>query len=406
MDPTKDNSDFAGPMNGRAFGTSGFSRLGKTLNEQRQAESEQRGVREGVQNFKRMERMGRRAYRDALRSGNSMGAFQVLQEMDKGGFSSGGIRQAGAVENRLMSQFENRRDSLSFQQPQAVTQGSLRDRQTFAQDLNRSALIQSGDEGALQRAYDRGAGVGVGRDAIDRYLGRDATTAPAGSAAPAAPAQPSTWAQATGGSTTPAPGSLLRSPQPGLPVPSFAAGQASTPTSLPQGSTPQAIGGQNESSTPLADRLRAFSEASSLMSDYQASATPAPAPSSGFASTQFQSPPLSDALGKSFLSGGIPTIGPLIQSLNPQGTQASQSAPSQSLIQTRPPKHFATTLDRQLSDSSAIAREKLDQQLKTKRDAYNKLWNEMEPPVSFADPDSLLNKTLKSLGLYFTGHSY
>ena len=146
MDPTKDNSDFAGPMNGRAFGTSGFSRLGKTLNEQRQAESEQRGVREGVQNFKRMERIGRRAYRDALRSGNSMGAFQVLQQMDDGGFSSGGIRQAGAVENRLMSQFESRKGMLSG------AQGSLQDRQSFAQDLNRSALIQSGDEGALQRA--------------------------------------------------------------------------------------------------------------------------------------------------------------------------------------------------------------------------------------------------------------
>lgn len=264
MDPTKDNSDFAGPMNGRAFGTSGFSRLGKTLNEQRQAESEQRGVREGVQNFKRMERMGRRAYRDALRSGNSMGAFQVLQEMDKGGFSSGGIRQAGAVENRLMSQFENRRDSLAFRD-----------------DLNRSALIQSGDEGALQRAADRGASLGISRAAIDNYLGRESSMPTAGTTTPTtpgAPAQPSTWAQATSGRTIPLPGSVLSRPQPGLPVPSFAAGQtpsqaASLPipgnapqTNYPAGLSPASMGFSEYydppvpeyPETPLADRLRAF----------------------------------------------------------------------------------------------------------------------------------------------------
>ena len=232
MDPTKDNSDFAGPMNGRAFGTSGFSRLGKTLNEQRQAESEQRGVREGVQNFKRMERIGRRAYRDALRSGNSMGAFQVLQQMDEGGFSSGGIRQAGAVENRLMSQFENRRDSLAFRD-----------------DLNRSALIESGDEGALQRAYDRGAEIGIGRDAIDRYLGRKASS----------------------------PGSVPQAPVQGVPILSGVLNAANTPTpslpipgnapqaNYPAGLSPVSMGFSEYHDPPVVNPLPAHQEAMRLL---------------------------------------------------------------------------------------------------------------------------------------------
>lgn len=258
MDPTKDNSDFAGPMNGRAFGTSGFSRLGKTLNEQRQAESEQRGVREGVQNFKRMERIGRRAYRDALRSGNSMGAFQVLEQMDKGGYSSGGIRQAGAVENRLMSQFESRKGMLSG------AQGSLLDMQSFAQDLNRSALIRSGDESALQRAYDRGAGIGFGRDAIDRYLGRDATTAPAGSATPGAPAQPSIQAQATV-QGVPILGGVLNaanSPTPSLPIP------GNTPqANYPAGLSPTSMGFSEYYDPPVVNPLPAHQESMRLLQE-------------------------------------------------------------------------------------------------------------------------------------------
>jgi hypothetical protein len=75
--------------------------------------SDQIGVQEGVQNFKRQERMGRRAYRQALRQNNPAAAYDIVNQMAQNGHSSGGIREAGAVENRLMSQFQGRKSMLS-----------------------------------------------------------------------------------------------------------------------------------------------------------------------------------------------------------------------------------------------------------------------------------------------------
>lgn len=233
----------------------GPSRLGMSLAESRTAGMNERAIKNDILESKRVERLGRRAYRAALRGRDPSAYLQGLDALKEmravNGTTGAGIKMAGAdlagtekhiagtraqidayngktidsngrllppsqsrilgdgsgtspenakgssnggewvnvggpgdspgartLEHRNWSGMRDGKlgDELAVQtnRPLSFSAGFMADtRQQFARDLSVSKLIEEGDKGALSRAVERGARLGLSRDQVLNYTGNN-----------------------------------------------------------------------------------------------------------------------------------------------------------------------------------------------------------------------------------------
>lgn len=117
----------------------GFSRLGMGLEESRIAETKFKADQAYAKNFKAQERMGRRAYREAARSGNHLQAYEIMRNMSNAGFGVTGTRQAGQLEGMLTQRLDRQEAALT-RDGQAPETGVSDPAQPSAFDIARGAV--------------------------------------------------------------------------------------------------------------------------------------------------------------------------------------------------------------------------------------------------------------------------
>lgn len=220
----------------------------------RDRQAKERAFKNEEQILKRQERLGRRAYRNAMRSDNPQAQMAVIEAMGslEDGFM-GGIRQSGQTGAAMRGRFESTQQALAAQQggprplqgsqrpagmseaewnqqqaqapqpgqmidadgngvsdmiqrpvnqlldpvaavgavpAQNAPQGPLQrrfgfqsfnaQRAQFGQDLQSSELFKSGDQGAIQRALERGQQLGLSRPQIQSFMDENGLEVPAG----------------------------------------------------------------------------------------------------------------------------------------------------------------------------------------------------------------------------------
>lgn len=153
--------DFQGISTQRKFGQSRLD-IQPGLAQQAKLDNDARAVKNAVLEQKRTERLGRRAYRAALRGQDPTRYIQGIDALEKmraiHGSSGAGINIAGSQEQGLSTHIGNTRTQLDAFN-------------AFKRDLGNSELIRSGDEGALSRAVKRGAELGMSPGEVRELAG-------------------------------------------------------------------------------------------------------------------------------------------------------------------------------------------------------------------------------------------
>jgi hypothetical protein len=217
------------------------------FDEQREAQRKFGEEQTYAKNQKFLMSAGRRAYRQASRSGNAIQALTIAQDLDKKGLTMKGIMPAGQRDEMLIDRGRRRGEIFSsmtegggqranapewdedgdgvpnsIQRPGAPAAGgpltkrvdemagprtptsveespALDPLGSFTSDLSRSKLISSGDPAAQQRALERGLKLGLSEEEVGSIGGFDARGAAAytdnpfagqASVSPSEPARP------------------------------------------------------------------------------------------------------------------------------------------------------------------------------------------------------------------------